>query len=35
VQATGEGRPFSKDEFAAILGLADKGCGQLFEAQKG
>ena len=35
VQATGEARPFSKDEFAAILGLADAGCAALFKAQKG
>jgi ribonuclease PH len=33
VQATGEGRPFTKDEFAAILALADQGCAALFKAQ--
>jgi ribonuclease PH len=35
IQATGEGRPFSEDEFAALLGLAKKGCGELFERQRG
>jgi ribonuclease PH len=35
VQATGEGRPFSRGEFDAILALADKGCAELFTAQRG
>jgi ribonuclease PH len=35
VQATGEGRPFSKEEFAAILVLADAGSGKLFDIQRG
>lgn len=35
VQATGEGRPFSRAEFDAILALADKGCAALFQAQRG
>ncbi|MEM6626036.1 MAG: ribonuclease PH [Pseudomonadota bacterium] len=34
VQGTGEERPFSQDEFAALMGLAAKGCGDLFELQK-
>lgn len=34
VQATGEKRPFSRAEFEALLGLADKGCGELFAAQR-
>jgi ribonuclease PH len=33
VQATGEGRPFSRVEFDAILSLADQGCAALFKAQ--
>ncbi len=33
VQATGEGRPFSRAEFDAILSLADQGCAALFKAQ--
>jgi ribonuclease PH len=33
IQATGEGRAFSEDEFAALLVLARKGCAQLFDAQ--
>jgi ribonuclease PH len=35
VQATGEGRPFSRSEFDALLGLAERGCSDLFLAQKG
>jgi ribonuclease PH len=34
VQATGERRPFSDDEFAAMIALAKAGCGRLFEMQK-
>jgi ribonuclease PH len=34
IQATGEQRPFSEAEFAALMGLAKLGCGRLFEAQK-
>ncbi|HVV31621.1 MAG TPA: ribonuclease PH, partial [Vitreimonas sp.] len=34
VQATGEHRPFSDDEFAAMIALAKAGCGRLFEMQK-
>ncbi|MFT3728531.1 MAG: ribonuclease PH [Terricaulis sp.] len=34
VQATGEHRPFSDEEFAAMIGLAKAGCGRLFEMQK-
>jgi ribonuclease PH len=34
VQATGEQRPFTRQEFNAILDLADQGCAQLFEAQR-
>ncbi len=33
IQATGEGRAFAEDEFAALLGLARKGCAHLFDAQ--
>lgn len=33
VQGTGEERPFSKDELAQLLELAEKGCGELFELQ--
>ena len=33
IQATGEGRAFSEDEFGALLGLARKGCSHLFEKQ--
>lgn len=33
IQATGEHRPFSDDEFAALMGLAKSGCAHLFEAQ--
>jgi ribonuclease PH len=34
LQATGEMRPFSEDEFAEMMRLAKLGCGQLFEAQR-
>jgi len=34
LQATGEQRPFSEEEFAEMLRLAKLGCTQLFEAQK-
>ena len=34
LQATGEKRPFSDEEFAELMRLAKLGCGQLFEAQK-
>jgi ribonuclease PH len=34
LQATGEQRPFSDEEFAELMRLAKLGCGQLFEAQK-
>lgn len=34
VQATGEQRPFSDEEFAELIRLAKLGCGQLFEAQR-
>jgi ribonuclease PH len=34
IQATGEKRPFTRAEFDALLGLADKGCAELFAAQK-
>jgi ribonuclease PH len=33
IQATGEGRAFSEEEFNILLSLARKGCGELFEAQ--
>ncbi len=33
LQATGEKRPFSDDEFAELMRLAKLGCGRLFEAQ--
>jgi ribonuclease PH len=33
VQATGEERPFSDEEFADMIRLAKLGCGRLFEAQ--
>jgi len=33
VQATGEHRPFSDEEFAELVRLAKLGCGRLFEAQ--
>jgi ribonuclease PH len=34
LQATGEKRPFSDEEFAELMRLAKLGCGKLFEAQK-
>jgi ribonuclease PH len=34
IQATGEKRPFTREEFSALLGLADLGCAALFAAQK-
>ena len=33
VQATGEARPFSRQELDALLDLADSGCVQLFDLQ--
>ena len=33
VQATGEQRPFSDEEFAELIRLAKLGCARLFEAQ--
>ncbi|MGE3302911.1 MAG: ribonuclease PH [Hyphomonadaceae bacterium] len=34
IQATGEKRPFSEEEFAELARLARHGCGQLFEMQR-
>ena len=34
VQATGEQRPFSDEEFAELIRLAKLGCGRLFELQR-
>lgn len=34
VQATGEQRPFTDEEFAELMRLAKLGCGQLFEMQR-
>ncbi|MEM7301348.1 MAG: ribonuclease PH [Pseudomonadota bacterium] len=34
IQGTAEGKPFSEDEFAALLGLAKKGIGELVDLQK-
>jgi ribonuclease PH len=34
VQATGEHRPFSDEEFAALIALAKSGCSRLFAMQK-
>jgi len=34
VQATGEARPFTDEEFAELIRLAKLGCGALFAAQK-
>ena len=34
VQATGEKRPFSDEEFAELIRLAKAGCGTLFEMQR-
>jgi ribonuclease PH len=33
VQATGEQRPFSQEEFDELMRLARVGCGRLFEMQ--
>jgi ribonuclease PH len=33
IQATGEQRPFSEEEFAELMRLAKRGCAHLFEAQ--
>ena len=34
VQGTGEERPFTRAEFMSLTDLAEKGCNELFEAQK-
>ncbi len=34
IQGTGEERSFTPDEFAELMRLAQKGCGELFEAQR-
>ena len=34
VQATAEDKPLSFDDFDALMGLARKGCAEIFEAQK-
>jgi ribonuclease PH len=34
IQATGEKRPFTDEEFAELMRLAKLGCGRLFEAQQ-
>jgi len=34
IQGTGEERPLTRVEVEALLGLAEKGCGELFEAQR-
>lgn len=34
LQATGEQRPFSDEEFAELMRLAKHGCGKLFDAQR-
>ena len=34
LQATGEKRPFSDEEFAELMRLAKLGCGELFEKQR-
>ncbi len=34
IQGTGEQRAFSRAEFNALMDLAEKGCGELFAAQK-
>lgn len=34
IQATGEQRPFSDEEFAELMRLAKLGCGRLFEKQR-
>jgi ribonuclease PH len=35
LQATGEKRPFSEEEFAEMMRLAKLGCAKLFDAQRG
>ena len=34
IQGTAEGKPFSQDEFTALMGLAHKGIGELVDYQK-
>jgi ribonuclease PH len=34
VQGTAEGAPFTKDELMQMMALAEKGIGELIEAQK-
>lgn len=34
IQGTGEERSFTPDEFAQLMALANRGCGELFNAQK-
>ncbi|MEZ5938339.1 MAG: ribonuclease PH [Hyphomonadaceae bacterium] len=34
IQGTGEQRSFSRAEFESLMSLADKGCSELFEAQR-
>ena len=34
IQATGEQRPFSEEEFGALMGLARKGTTELFDLQR-
>ena len=34
IQGTGEERSFTPDEFAELMRLAQKGCGELFDAQR-
>jgi ribonuclease PH len=34
IQGTGEERPLTRTEVDALLGLAERGCGELFEAQR-
>ena len=34
IQGTGEERSFTPDEFSELMRLAQKGCGELFEAQR-
>ena len=33
IQATGEERPFSRDELDALMDMAEAGCTQLFDLQ--
>ncbi|MGE0045054.1 MAG: ribonuclease PH [Hyphomonadaceae bacterium] len=35
IQGTGEKRPFAPEEFAELMRLAQKGCGELFALQRG